>query len=97
MRFARSDLTQPPQTIEVGRAPRNLVRVGDTIWVTVYGDDRVVRIDASTGEVRDAFCMGPGSHPNGITAGEGNVYVVTEGDSRVHAIDDDADPSKPCA
>jgi hypothetical protein len=41
--------------------------------------------------------MGPGSHPNGITAGEGNVYVVTEGDSRVHVIDDDADPSKPCA
>jgi streptogramin lyase len=96
MRFDRADLALPPQTVEVGRAPRNLVRTGDTIWVTVYGDDRVVRLDASTGQVRDAFCMGPGSRPNGITAADGTVYVVTEGDGRVHAIEDDADPSKPC-
>jgi DNA-binding beta-propeller fold protein YncE len=100
MRFDRATFGQQsvqPVTIDVGRNPRYLWRQSDgSIWVSVWGDDRVVRLDRRTGQELDAFCTGPGSHPNGIS-GRGNaVYVVTEGDGLLHAIDTGAHSSRPC-
>jgi streptogramin lyase len=101
MRFDRATFGDPaaaPKVLDVGRQPRNLWQGPDgAIWVTVWGDDRVVRLDPATGNEVAGYCTGPGSHPNGIGGDEvGRVWVVTEGDGRLHAIDAGAKPAKPC-
>jgi streptogramin lyase len=102
MRFDRATFgtnqgEQPTAVVDVGLQPRSMWRQDDgTIWVTVWGDDRVVRLDGASGQELAAYCMGAGSHPNGITGRGKTVYVVTEGDGVLHSIDTGARPSRAC-
>ncbi len=100
MRFDRATFgqgVQPTAVVDVGPQPRSIWLQGDgSVWVTVWGDDRVVHLDPKSGQELAAYCMGPDSHPNGISGRGNTVYVVTEGDGILHKIDTGARPSQPC-
>jgi hypothetical protein len=63
--------------IEVGSYPDQMVFDGEYIWVTVYGDSKVVKIKASDNTVVGTYDS-PCGHPNAIAFDGWLIWVASE-------------------
>jgi sugar lactone lactonase YvrE len=82
--------------------PGKVLAVDGELWVADTGHDRVVRVDAGTGEVLAVYgdgvrglVDGPALEarfhtPHGLTAGDGSVYVADTGNHAIRRIDVDS-------
>ncbi len=73
------------QPIRVADAATDIALGAGAAWVTDALDDAVMRIDASTGTVRDRIPVG--RRPTGVTVGAGAVWVANNGDGTVSRVD----------
>jgi YVTN family beta-propeller protein len=73
------------QPIGVTEGVADIALAGEAVWVTQELDDSVVRIDASTGTVRDGVTVG--RRPAGVAVGAGAVWVANTGDGTVSRVD----------
>jgi DNA-binding SARP family transcriptional activator/ABC-type transport system substrate-binding protein/DNA-binding beta-propeller fold protein YncE len=73
------------QPIRVADGGTDIALDGEAAWVTQALDDSVVRIDASSGTVRDRTPVG--RRPGGVTVGAGAVWVANTGDGTVSRVD----------
>jgi YVTN family beta-propeller protein len=71
--------TSPPPPegvrVEVGDGPCGIEEVDGVVWVTLFNEDEVVRLDAATGKVLGTT-PGTGSQPCGVTAGGGSLWTA---------------------
>lgn len=59
---------------------------GGSVWVSLMGEDRVVRLDPLSGEVLASYAVGDA--PNSLAAGvQGEVYVASQLDGHVYLIE----------
>src|SRR5689334_6350484 len=74
----RSSAASPSPTVaalpaahrtRIGGKPCGVLVVGDDVWVSVYAEDRLVRVDRRTGAVKSSTDVG--SQPCGLAAGAG--------------------------
>jgi YVTN family beta-propeller protein len=81
----RIEFTAAPPTAvaEVSATPEP--PTAGTIWVADHSADRVVRIDAATGNILADIAVG--DYPISIAIGEGGVWVGNQGDGTVSRID----------
>ena len=83
--IARLDATGAVErTIPVGATPYALAYDGESLWVSSFNDDLVVRVDPLAERVIATFSV---PHPTGIAAGAGAVWVVLHRDDAVIRID----------
>jgi YVTN family beta-propeller protein len=73
------------QPIRVAGGPADIALGAEAAWVTLRLDDSVVRIDASTGTVRDRIPVG--RRPAGVAVGAGAVWVANTGEGTVSRVD----------
>jgi hypothetical protein len=71
------DANKTGRVIEVGNNPDQMVFDGEHIWVTVYGDNKVVKIKASDGTVIGTY-PSPCSHPNALAFDGTLIWVASE-------------------
>ena len=68
-------------TIDVGSDPAHLVSDGEAVWVLNRADSTVSRIDPGANEVTNTVAAG--ERPNALAAGEGAVWAVDGGITRI--------------
>ena len=76
------------QRVEAGNLPCGILGAAGRVWVSLYGDDAVVWIDPSTGEV--SAPIETGVQPCGLAFGAGSIWVEDYGSdevTRVNATD----------
>jgi ABC-type transport system substrate-binding protein/DNA-binding SARP family transcriptional activator/DNA-binding beta-propeller fold protein YncE len=83
--FRVDPVTGVVEAIRVAEGPTDIALTGGSAWVTHELDDSVVRLDASTGTVRDRIAVG--RRPAGVTVGAGAVWVANTGDGTVSRVD----------
>ena len=71
-------------TVDVGDKPCALTPDGDGVWVTLYGANQVVRLDAA-GHVRRRLTTG--MHPCGVAVAAGLLWVADVELGRLEALD----------
>ncbi len=62
--------------VEVGAAPLRLQELDGDLWVSVFGDGRVVQVDPGRGEVVSSVRLG--REPEGLAVAEGDLWVVDQ-------------------
>ena len=72
------------ESIPVSVVPYVLALDGETLWVTSFNDDRVVRVDLKSGEVIANISV---PKPTGIAVGFDGVWVVEHRDDTIARID----------
>lgn len=77
--------TRVVEPISVAEGPADIAVGAGAAWVTQELDDSVVRIEASTGTVRDTIPVG--RRPAGVAVGAGAVWVANTGDGTVSRVD----------
>jgi len=67
----------PPEglRVEVGDGPCGIQEADGVIWVTLFNEDSVVRLDAATGDVLGTTA-GTGSQPCGVAVGGGSLWTA---------------------
>jgi streptogramin lyase len=60
--------------VKVGTEPRGVAAGFGSVWVSIGGADKVVRIDPKSAKVAQTIDVGPG--PEGITVGPKSVWVA---------------------
>ena len=73
------------QEIRVGSTPGDPAVGFDSVWVAMYGDDNVWRIDPLSGTAASTVNVGAG--PFGVAVGDGSVWVTNNCDATVSRID----------
>lgn len=71
-------------SIEVGRAPTSIDVGDDAVWVGLFGDEAVARVDGGTGRVTTTAL---GGAPGGVAVGRDLVWVTLPEDNAVVRID----------
>ena len=71
--------------VSVGTSPCAVVGAFGAVWVSLYGDDQVIRLDPQTRAVRSRTPTG--AHPCGLAVGAGSVWVENYGDGTVTRVD----------
>ena len=74
------------ESIPLSVVPYVLALDGETLWVTSFNDDRVVRVDLKSGEVIADISV---PKPTGIAIGFDGVWVVEHRDDTIARIDPD--------
>lgn len=77
--------TRAVTTVSVGSHPTTLLFDGTWMWVVLYGDDRVVPLDANTGVAGTAVDLG--SQPNGMAFDGSRLWVTSIFGSTTSVID----------
>lgn len=76
--------------VEVGADPLRLASTPDGVWVSVFGDGRIVRIDPRSGAIDRRVKLAPaGSEPEGLAWDGEQLWVVDQAHDRVVALDAD--------
>ena len=76
----KPDLGRP-----VGQAPLRLAGLDGGIWVTVFSDGALRRLDEITGRVTRTVRTGP--EPEGVTAAFGSLWVVLQASAELLRVD----------
>src|SRR5512145_1775605 len=71
--------------IKVGAQPCSVAIADGAAWVTIFGEDKVARIDRATNQVTRRIDVDAG--PCGIVAGAGAVWLMNFNDGTVQRID----------
>ncbi|MGH2736024.1 MAG: hypothetical protein ACRDKZ_10620 [Actinomycetota bacterium] len=71
-------------SIEVGRAPTSIDVGDDAVWIGLFGDEAVARVDGGTGRVTTTAL---GGAPGGVSVGRDFVWVTLPEDNAVVRID----------
>jgi YVTN family beta-propeller protein len=72
--------------IAVGNNPCLAAPVGEEVWVSVYSDAQLVRVDPETNEVvGEPIDVGAG--PCGLAVAQGSVWVMTYDDDTIERVD----------
>ena len=64
------------QRLAVGRGPAGLVTDGDSLWVALELEGKVVRLDPATGAVRQEIVVG--GRPTELAVADGAVWVAVD-------------------
>ena len=77
-------------TIDVGRAPCSGLAVGfGSLWVPLWGDHALARIDLETGQVTGAISTGIADREGGLATGAGSVWLLTDARGTLVRLDPD--------
>jgi YVTN family beta-propeller protein len=73
------------QRIRIGSKPCGVLVVGDSVWVSVYADNTLVRVDRRTGKAGPPIPVG--LQPCGLAFGAGSIWVEDYGSSELTQVD----------
>lgn len=71
--------------VTLGRQPCGVLSAAGSVWVSLYGEDRVVRLDPATGAVRGSTPTGKA--PCGLASGAGSIWVENYNSDSVTRVD----------
>jgi YVTN family beta-propeller protein len=75
------------KTIPLGDGPLGIASGEGAVWVVLYGERRLLRLDPLTGKVAARIPVGDG--PLSVAAAEGSVWVTNREDGTVTQVDPD--------
>jgi hypothetical protein len=74
-------------THRVGDVPLRAVTTPDGIWVSVFGESRLVRLDPATGDVDRRVRVRPAGEPEGLAFDGDSVWVVDQANEVLLPLD----------
>jgi YVTN family beta-propeller protein len=87
-REPKADPAYIVERLKVGKRPCGILGAAGKIWVSLYGENKLVAIDPDTGEIGKPTSVG--ASPCGLAFGAGSIWVENYGENDVTRVDADS-------